>query len=642
MITSLCLRPRRRSGGCGVPEELLLPTVLLELSRRVRSPDSTDQELYQVVHAMQRMGIPQGDIEVHLERIRAANDATSQDERTEENCIRALEMVIGEGGALSLAWDHAEMASVFVPRVVGEAEVRSSMAFALEPSDMLPARPTGGALPDAASRLPGTLAAQLSSADWRPEPADQFRVPKGPFTTRPAALLAARDRLVYEALVSHVEIALDEFLPEEVFWPRLRGESQSIEEFREAPEHWGSPYVLKADVAAFFQTVDHSILAMILGGSLDQHSDVVQAVEHFLGAVMRGSNGLPQGPHASDILSSAYLSLIDRRVSADGWRFARYADDYLIAADSMADGRSKLETLERYLGEHQLHLSDPKSTIMRSETYAKARRRPPPALGELRRELRTRREEYLRNAEDSDDVAEMLTHFGADEQLLFDVLYHGNTTIEEAIEELGERLNPEDTAVYLTFLRRADNRLRRGSATADMSETFVLVRDCTAHLAAAQEPSALKPVERLLQWFPGLGPVAAIYFESIAPTHGSEVDESLFRLLNSNELPDWTSAWLCRSIQRRRGDVSDRLLGILSDEIATGSRPLTKVCATWALAERSALNAEHWRAVLESSGPALRAELLLEREARPDRYPARAALPRSEAGSLSPQQEIGE
>lgn len=601
--------------------ELVLPTILQELSRRVRSPESTDQELYQLVHAMQRLGIRQEDIEVHLERIRAANDATGRDEPTEENCVRALEMVIGEGGAFSLAWDHTEMASVFVPRVVGEDEVRSNLVFALAPSDMLPARPTGGTLPDVASQLPQKLAAQLSSADWRPAPADEFRVPKGPFTTRPAALLAAPDRLVYEALASEVEVALNEFLPEEVVWPRLRSGSGNIDEFRSAPGRWEEPYIVKADVAGFYQSVDHSLLAMILGGSLDQHSDVVQALEHFLGAVMRGSSGLPQGPRASDIFASAYLSLIDRKIFEDGWRFVRFADDYLIAANSMADGRSKLEIIERYLGEHQLRLSDAKSIIMRAGTYSRARRQPPPALAELRRELRRRREEYLLHAEDSGDLAEILTEYGADEQLLFDVLYHGNTTIEEAIEELGDRLYPDDAAVYLVFLRRIDRRLRRGNATADMSESFVLARDCIAHLSAAREASASGPVERLLQWFPGLGPVAAIYFESISSGNQANVDEALLRLLGSQELPDWTSAWLCRPIQRRQGDVSRRLLDFLSDEILTGAKPLTKVCATWALAERSALNAEHWSAALAGSGPALRAELLLESEAQPGQYP---------------------
>jgi hypothetical protein len=615
-------------------EQLVLPTVLDELAKRVTSSGVAAQDLYQVVHAMQRMGIPQVDIEVHIERIRAVNDATDQDQATEENCVQALEMVIGYSGSFSLSWDHAEMASIYVPRVVDEVDLRECLKVALAPSDMLPPRPSENALPARVNRLPEILAAPLNASEWRPARADEFRVPKGPFTTRPAALLAAPDRLVYEALAARAAPILDEFLPHEVVWPRMRNERDTLDVFRESPIHWNEPYVVKADIAGFYQNVDHSLLAMILGGSLGLQSDLVQAVEHFLGAVTGSSIGLPQGPNASDTFASAYLSLIDRKLMRDGWRFVRFADDYLIAAESMADGRGRLEALERLLAEHNLRLSDDKSIIMRSSTYTEALRKPPAALAKLREELRERRASALLKTDDSDEIAEILTEYGADEEMMFGLLYHGSLSLEEVIEGLGDALNPEDVAVYRAFLSRVDQRLSRGKATPDMADSFVVVRDCVAHLAAVQDVTVIAPVERLLRWFPGLAPVAAVFYESAASLDSEQVDVSLLRLLSSDDLPDWASAWLCRAVQRRPQDVSPQLLRSLSTEVLSGGRPLTGVCAAWALAGQHALTREHWVAAFERAGGPLRTELVLEREVQPELYRATAEVPGTR-GSLS-------
>lgn len=571
---------------------------------------------------MQRLGLPRTDIEVHIERTRAVNDATARDPAIEANCVLALEIVIGEAGDLSLSWDNVEMAVIYVPRVVAEAAVRANLGAALEASDMLPPRPGTVAFGRTLEEAPARLIEHLRSSDWRPLRVDEFRVPKGPFTTRPASLLALADRLVYEVLASLVETSLDIALPDAVIWPRRRDQRADSNAFRVTPTTWTAPYIVKADIAGFYESVDHSLLAMILAGALDARSDEVQAIEHFLGAVMNRPVGLPQGPLASDIFASAYLALIDQRLVRNGWTYARFADDYFITAESMADGRNKIETLERYLGNHHLRLNDPKTTIMRHETYIAGLDRPPPALAALRSELRQHSEDAIKASQDSDEAADVLTEHGADEQLLFDVLYHATMTVEEAIKELGDRLDPDAASLHLAYLTRLDSQLSGGEPPEDMSSVFVLVRDCIAYMAAAREPKALHPTERLLSWFPGLGPVVSIYYEFIAELSPEGVDAALVRLLRPDELPDWTSAWLCSSVQRRSGAASSTLLDQLRMIVANSSYgPLTRMCSTWALASQHALVPGLWTAILADASDALRAELLLAQQRDPDLYP---------------------
>ncbi|MCU1394905.1 MAG: hypothetical protein JWM34_3333 [Ilumatobacteraceae bacterium] len=584
--------------------------------------ESTPDDLLQVLRALQRMGLPRTDIEVHLERIRAVNDATVRDAAVERNCLLALEMTVGDAGEFSLSWDSIEMASIYVPRVVTQAVATENLEAALEPSDMLPPRPGGAAASGVVAAVPSKLIEALRIGEWFPLPVDEFRVPKGSFTTRPAALLSLPDRLVFEVLASRIETELDRQLPGHVIWPRRRGPRAQPNEFRDMPKSWSAPYVVKADISGFYESIDHSVLAMILAGTLDARSDEVQATEHFLGAVMGRPVGLPQGPLASDVFASAYLLLIDQRMVKEGWQIARFADDYFIAADSMADGRNKIEELERYLADHHLRLNDTKTTIMRHDTYLAGLDRPAPGQDLSPTEFHRLYEEDLHASKDDREIGGILSALGADEQLLFDVLYHQSMTIEEAIEELAADLNPGAVSLRLANLSRIDEDLRVAEAADDMSAIALSVRDSLAFMAAAKQVDALGPTERLLHWFPDLGRVASAYFEAVSIDAPYDVDLALVRLLQVGELPDWTSAWLCRSVQRRADTPDETLMALLRTIIFSPQYgALTHMASTWALASKGALTTELWTKALADASSAVRAELLLAKQSNPQLYP---------------------
>lgn len=601
--------------------EIALPTVVAELTRRAGLEQSTPRDLHQVIRAMQRLGLPSVDIEVHIERLRAANDATAGSPIVENNCLIALEIAVGDAGDYSLSWDNSEMAAIYVPRVVTRARAEENLLFALEPSDLLPPRRTVGEPPDVVNQIPDHLAFRLEEDLWRPSRADEFRVPKSAFTTRPASLLVFADRLVLETLAASVEAQLDLALPEAVVWPRRRGPRPDTSTFKDIPASWGTPYIVKVDISGFYEAVDHTLLAMILAGRLDAHSNVAQAVEHVLGAIMGRTTGLPQGPLASDVLASAYLVLIDDKLTSEGWTYSRLADDYFIAAESMADGRMKIETIERLLGEHGLRLNETKTSIMRHGTYVDALDAPPPSLARLRDEIRRGTGLDLAPSQDKQEIAGILTDAGADEQLLFDVLYHGTMTIEEAIVELGESLDLDAVTLRLSYLQQIDEQLASGQTPDDMNAIGGVVRDCVAFMAAANSIEALAPIERLLSWFPSVAPFASIYLASAASVEPEAVDAALSRLLKPLTLSDWTAAWLCRSIERRTGRLSNDLATLL-DKLILDQRfgPLTTVNSVWALASKGGLSQAQWTAAIGGASSAVAAELLLARASSPQLY----------------------
>jgi hypothetical protein len=127
---------------------------------------------------------------VHLERTRAANDVQERDQIVEDNCLLALDIVLGYASDISLRWDARETARLLLPRCLTEAQLHDAIVPALARSDMLPARRNAVPVEDIQANLDPVLSQLLREFELAPQPASFVRVPKDRFVTRPAALLA--------------------------------------------------------------------------------------------------------------------------------------------------------------------------------------------------------------------------------------------------------------------------------------------------------------------------------------------------------------------------------------------------------------------------------------------------------------------
>src|SRR5690606_17759509 len=118
--------------------------------------------------------------------------------------------------------------------------------------------------------------------------------------TRPAALLVPLDRFVYESLVESVATVVTEALPAHVIWPRGRAAQGAHVDFLRTPTSWTSEFVVRTDVASYYESIDHAYLNVIISKWLAVPAAVPIALEAFLDAVMGSHVGLPQGPFGSD------------------------------------------------------------------------------------------------------------------------------------------------------------------------------------------------------------------------------------------------------------------------------------------------------------------------------------------------------
>lgn len=248
-----------------------------------------------------------------------------------------------------------------------EIVAQLDLAGALEaagkrPGDFFPSR-----LGFAAAARSDTLISRLSAslrADYDASPAESAQVPKWSGGTRPALDLAVQDRVVLDAVIARLRSLI---VPGLVNWSPRGNDRREAEQRLTALQ---SAYVLMTDVAAFYEYVDHAILADEL---LDMTGDdvLVSALTTVLGDLMQSSRGLPQGPISVGDLADVYLSVVDRRMVRDGFDIYRFTDDYRLPINSWESGRAAQVRLEHYLRDVGLVINVGKTITPRYELYVR-------------------------------------------------------------------------------------------------------------------------------------------------------------------------------------------------------------------------------------------------------------------------------
>ncbi len=235
-------------------------------------------------------------------------------------------------------------------------------------NDLLPLGPADRADADAVDAMTGRLQNSLAAGRYKPAAAVLFRVSKDGDTTRPGALLRLPDRIVFTALVRSIAEAIEQSLSSSVLWPRASYGQSQWDDFERAPIESGSEFVVVADVASFYDTVDHNLLADSLR-EFGADPGAVSAVGAFLGAVMQRSTGLPQGLPASDPLATAALARVDAALTRAGIQFARHGDDFRISAEHRFAAREAIAVLDDALRSQRLHLNSAKTHAVPVEAY---------------------------------------------------------------------------------------------------------------------------------------------------------------------------------------------------------------------------------------------------------------------------------
>ncbi|MEO7840386.1 MAG: RNA-directed DNA polymerase [Anaerolineales bacterium] len=209
--------------------------------------------------------------------------------------------------------------------------------------------------------------------------------PKQSQTLRPMAVLPIKDRVVFQAIVNTVaefgRSTLSMVANRQSFANILRPPAV-IQMFNPWQEQYsafqakyselideGNSWVVETDIAAFYETIDHSKLYEILNYENFLDDNVLEYLKTYLpfwASVKKGQKsprGVPQGCLSSDLLANVCLAELDAELATRECHYLRYVDDIRLVANKKEKVQRGLIYLDRSLKSLGLLLQTKKTVV---------------------------------------------------------------------------------------------------------------------------------------------------------------------------------------------------------------------------------------------------------------------------------------
>ena len=229
-----------------------------------------------------------------------------------------------------------------------------------------------------ADNLEQNLAAlkkDIKTGAFQPVPLRRKYISKGPGQFRPLGIPAVRDRVAQEVVRSLLSPIFERQFHDSSFGFRpKRNCHQALEAVLEAHRQ-GLTFVLDADIKGFFDNLPFQV---IMDGVAAEVADgnILRLVEKFLrsgvmedGVFKPTTVGTPQGGVISPLLANIVLNHLDWQLHQAGYRFVRYADDFVVVCQTLKQAEEAKTFVEQILkAELGLELSQEKTKIT---TYGK-------------------------------------------------------------------------------------------------------------------------------------------------------------------------------------------------------------------------------------------------------------------------------
>jgi RNA-directed DNA polymerase len=214
----------------------------------------------------------------------------------------------------------------------------------------------------------------MSSGSYFPPPVRLVEIPKGKTgATRPLGIPTVSDRIAQTVVKMYLEPQVDpHFHPDSYGYRPGKSALDAVAVTRQ--RCWRQDWVIDLDIKGFFDNLDHDLVMR----AVRRHTKspwILLYVERWLkapvqredGSLKERTKGSPQGSVVSPLLANLFM-----HYAFDEWmrrydpsvQFARYADDAVIHAKSLAEAEQVLAAVQERLKRCGLELHSEKTKIV--------------------------------------------------------------------------------------------------------------------------------------------------------------------------------------------------------------------------------------------------------------------------------------
>lgn len=206
------------------------------------------------------------------------------------------------------------------------------------------------------------LSAALRDGTYTPGALRRVDVPKRDGGLRPLAIPCVGDRVAQTAVAQALGPHLDREFEESSYGYRVgRGVKDALRRVSRLREA-GHLHVVDADIEDFFGRVPHDSLLARLSHSMSD-GPLTALISLWLEHGSATGRGLAQGSPLSPLLANLYLDRLDEAFARRGGHIVRFADDFVILAESRQGAEGALARAESLLAEHGLALNRGKTRV---------------------------------------------------------------------------------------------------------------------------------------------------------------------------------------------------------------------------------------------------------------------------------------